>query len=88
MSDQEAVPEYFNATLIRGSTYMYKGVTFRRGEPLKVTPATKAYLEENAFEDVMVGEGEDMEVERRPKFDFTVPGAPAKAPRTRNRARS
>ncbi|AHC30440.1 hypothetical protein CC53_gp023 [Rhizobium phage vB_RleS_L338C] len=88
MADQAAaVPEYYEAFLIRGTTYMYKGVTFRRGVAQRVRPETKEYLEEHAFDDVSVGEGDDMEIERRGKFEFKVPGAPV-VPAARTRKRS
>lgn len=77
----------FEAELVRGSTYMYKGASFKKGVPRKVTKETKEYLEANAYDDVMVGEGDDMELERRGKFEFRVPGA-APATRTRSRSRS
>jgi hypothetical protein len=77
---------YFLATLVRGVTYTFKGATFRKGEPRKVSEATKDYLINNAFEDVSVGEGADMEIERRAKFEFRDPNTPAPAV-TRKRAR-
>ena len=76
------------ATLVRGQTYTYKGATFRKGEGRKVTEATKNYFEENAFEDVSVGSGDDIVVERRAKFEFRPDGAPEPTPAARKRSRA
>jgi len=60
----------WTATLERGETYVYKSRFFRKGVPFNVTEETKAYLEENAYDDVTVGEGDEVELDRRPKFKF------------------
>lgn len=78
----------WDAKLVRGKTYVFKGATFRAGESRKVSTATKEYLEENAYDDVAVstGNGDEMEIDRRGKFEFTKPGAaPVAATRARKR---
>lgn len=84
MSDNEkkaeaSAPEVFEAHLVRGKSYTVKGRTFTSEKPVIVDVATKKYLEERAFDDVTVGEGEDAEIERRSKFEFRVPGQSAPA---------
>lgn len=81
-----AVAAQYEATLVRGRFYDYAGQEFHRDVPRAVDAATKAYLEENAYDVVTVeDEGEH---QHWPKFRFTEAKAadekPA-APRQRSR---
>lgn len=77
MSTNETAPAakadpVYEATLIRGKTYTLRGVRFERDKPVKVSEKVKAYLEENAYEEITNGlSGEDEETERKPKFKFS-----------------
>lgn len=66
----KAVADSFEATLVRGSSYTLRGKIFRKGEPVTVTAPVKEYLEQNAYEEIRTGSGDDEEIERKPKFKF------------------
>lgn len=62
----------YEATLIRGKSYTLRGARFDKDTPKKVAQSVKDYLEANAYEEVSNGlEGEDEEMDRKPKFKFS-----------------
>ena len=78
------------ATLVRGRVYYLRDRLFEHEVELEVTAEDRAWLEDNAYDEVTVeGEGEH---QRREKFKFEVrprggdtPAAAAPSPRSRNR---
>lgn len=84
MSDNEkkaeaSAPEVFEAHLVRGKSYTVKGRTYTNEKHTLVNAETKKYLEARAYDDVSVGDGDEIEIERRGKFEFRIPGQAAPA---------
>jgi hypothetical protein len=87
--EQVAADGEFEATLIHGETYFLGNKCFLRGQPLTVTAAEKAQLEDNehAGDILSLMHGDEVDTHVRMKFSFAPAGsgrdAGAERPRTR-----
>ena len=75
---QTSEPRVF-ATLVRGGSYTYLGVTYLKGEPRQVTQDIRRHLERYAVDLITIpGRDDDDETEFRvmQKFDFREEEAP------------